>query len=422
MNLCRFYTDKGASTILISLAIIFLTGFLLSKITKLLKLPNVTAYILAGVIIGPYALDLIPHYVIDNMDFLSDLALGFIAFGVGKFFKKEVIKETGTKVILITISEAVLAGVLVMGVTYLFFSDLGFNFALLLGAIATATAPASTMMTIKEYKAKGEFVNTLLQVVALDDVVCLLLFSVATAVASSTNNGFNIASVLLPILYNFIFLIIGFLIGLILPMLMKKRSKNSKMIIVIASICIISGTASLLDISPLLSCMLLGSTYLNKTKDEEIFNSISQFEPPIMLAFFVMSGMNMNIAAFKVVGVVGIVYFIVRLIGKYLGTYISAKATNSSKEIKNYLGFALAPQAGVAIGLAFLANRILPSDVGETFLTVILCSSVLYELIGPILAKFALFKSKSIDLSDVKKQVEISESKDAIKDLKLAKK
>ena len=194
------------------------------------------------------------------------------------------------------------------------------------------------------------------------------------------------------------------------------------MIIVIASICIISGTASLLDISPLLSCMLLGATYLNKTKDEEIFNSISQFEPPIMLAFFVMSGMNMNIAAFKVVGVVGIVYFIVRLIGKYLGTYISAKATNSSKEIKNYLGFALAPQAGVAIGLAFLANRILPSDVGETFLTVILCSSVLYELIGPILAKFALFKSKSIDLSDVKKQVEISESKDAIKDLKLAKK
>ena len=422
MNLCRFYTDKGASTILISLAIIFLTGFLLSKITKLLKLPNVTAYILAGVIIGPYVLDLIPHYVIDNMDFLSDLALGFIAFGVGKFFKKEVIKETGTKVILITISEAVLAGVLVMGVTYLFFSDLGFNFALLLGAIATATAPASTMMTIKEYKAKGEFVNTLLQVVALDDVVCLLLFSVATAVASSTNNGFNIASVLLPILYNFIFLIIGFLIGLILPMLMKKRSKNSKMIIVIASICIISGTASLLDISPLLSCMLLGATYLNKTKDEEIFNSISQFEPPIMLAFFVMSGMNMNIAAFKVVGVVGIVYFIVRLIGKYLGTYISAKATNSSKEIKNYLGFALAPQAGVAIGLAFLANRILPSDVGETFLTVILCSSVLYELIGPILAKFALFKSKSIDLSDVKKQVEISESKDVIKDLKLAKK
>ncbi len=400
MNLYKLYENKGGSTILIALAIIFLAGFLLSRITKLLKLPNVTAYILAGVLIGPCVLDLIPHNVIDNMSFLSDLALGFIAFGVGRFFKKEVLKKTGMKVIFITLCEALLAGSLVTVVSYFLFPNLGFNFAILLGAIATATAPASTMMTINQYKAKGEFVNTLLQVVALDDVVCLLVYSVATAIVSSNTSGYiEILSIILPILYNFCFMIVGFITGLLLPSLMKGRSKNSQLIVVVGLICVIAGSASLFDISPLLSCMIFGAAYINKTDDEKIFAEVDAFSPPIMLPFFVMSGMNMDISAFKTIGLVGIVYFMVRLIGKYFGTYLSAKATHSSKEIKKYLGFALAPQAGVAIGLAFLGERMLPPEIGNTFLTVILCSSVLYELMGPILAKYALFKSKSINLN-----------------------
>ena len=152
--------------------------------------------------------------------------------------------------------------------------------------------------------------------------------------------------------------------------------------------------------------MIFGATYINKTDDEKIFAEVDAFSPPIMLPFFVMSGMNMDISAFKTIGLVGIVYFIVRLIGKYFGTYLSAKATHSSKEIKNYLGFALAPQAGVAIGLAFLGERMLSPEIGNTFLTVILCSSVLYELMGPILAKYALIKSKSINLDlNIKEEV-----------------
>ena len=210
LDLFRFYDGKGGSTILIALAIVFLSGFLLSKITKMLKLPNVTAYILAGVLIGPCVLDLIPPKIIDNMSFLSDLALGFIAFGVGRFFKKEVLKNTGVKVIIITCFEALLAGVLVTLAVYLLFPKMGFNFALLLGAIATATAPASTMMTINQYKAKGEFVNTLLQVVALDDVVCLLAYSIVAAIVSGSASGkIDAMQIVLPILYNVLFMIAG---------------------------------------------------------------------------------------------------------------------------------------------------------------------------------------------------------------------
>ena len=429
LDLYEFYDGKGGSTILIALAIILMSGFLLSRITKLLKLPNVTAYILAGVIIGPCVLDLIPHYIIDNMGFLSDLALGFIAFGVGKFFKKEVLKQTGIKVVVITLAEALFASFLVTFITYLLFPNLGFNFAILLGAIASATAPASTMMTINQYKAKGDFVNTLLQVVALDDVICLLAFSVATAIASSNSqNQINVLNIVLPILYNLGFMLVGLIVGLLLPSLTKGRSKNSKLIVVVGLICTIAGTASLVDVSPLLSCMIFGAIYLNKTNDEEMFAAVDQFDPPIMLPFFVMSGMNMDITAFKTIGIVGVVYFVTRLIGKYFGTYFSAKLCHSPNETKKYLGFALAPQAGVAIGLAFLAARILPQDIGDTFLTVILCSSVLYELLGPILAKYALIKSKSINpnINLVEEKADIiakeTEAIKPLKELKIVKK
>ncbi len=404
LKLYEYYDNFGSSTILIALAIIFLSGFILSRVTKLLKLPNVTAYIISGLLIGPYVLDLIPHNIIDNMSFLSDLALGFIAFGVGKFFKKEVLKGTGTKVIVITIFESLLAGILVTIVVGIFFPTMGWSFALLLGAIATATAPASTMMTINQYKAKGEFVNTLLQVVALDDVVCLLVFSIVTAIVEGTTSGnLQVINIILPIIYNIIFIIIGFVVGLVLPKVIKGRSANSKLIVTVGLICIISGICSLLEISPLLSCMVFGASYINVSKDERTFKYIEEFDPPIMLLFFVMSGMNMDLSAFGTIGIIGAVYFVIRIIGKYFGSFIGAKVVRSSKVTTNYLGFALIPQAGVAIGLAFLGQRMLSAEIGDTFLSVILCSSVLYEMTGPILAKFALVKSGSITMEMLKK-------------------
>ena len=408
LRLFEFYDNHGGATVLISLAIMFLSGFLLSRLTKLLKLPNVTGYIISGILIGPFVLDLIPHDMINNMSFLSDLALGFIAFGVGKFFKKEVLKATGIKVIIITTFEALLAGLLVSVLIGAIFPKMGWNFALLLGAIATATAPASTMMTINQYKAKGEFVNTLLQVVALDDVICLLVFSIVTAIVQGSDSGnIDALSIILPIVYNLIFILVGFLGGLILTFLVKGRSPNSKLIIAIGIICTICGACILLDISPLLSCMVFGASYINLTHDEKVFKYIDHFNPPVMLLFFVMSGMNMNLSAFATIGVIGILYFFIRIIGKYFGAWLGCKITKRDAKTTNYLGLALIPQAGVAIGLAFLGQRMLPNEIGNTFLSVILCSSVLYEMAGPILAKIALIKSgaitKEMMISDNKK-------------------
>lgn len=398
LKLYEFYDGKGGATILIALAIIFLVGFALSRITKLLRLPNVTGYILSGVLIGPFVLDLIPHNIIDNMSFLSDLALGFIAFGVGKFFKKDVLKATGIKVVIITTLEALAAGILVALIVGIAFPDMGWSFALLLGAIATATAPASTMMTINQYNAKGEFVNTLLQVVALDDVICLLVFSIVTAIVQGTDVGaMNVWNIILPIIYNVLFIVIGFVGGIILSYLVKGRSANSKLIIAVGIVCIISGSCILLDISPLLSCMVFGATYINITQDEKLFKYVDHFDPPIMLLFFVVSGMNMDLSAFATIGLIGVIYFIVRIAGKYFGAWAGCKITKRDNKTTNYLGLALIPQAGVAIGLAFLGQRMLPEDIGNTFLSVILCSSVLYEMCGPILAKFALIKSGAIN-------------------------
>lgn len=391
---------NDTTIILISLSIILLAGFLITRITKLAKLPDVTGYIIAGVLIGPYVLNLIPREMIDNIGFISDTALAFIAFGVGRFFKKETFKETGFGVIVVTLLESLLAGVLVtLSLRFMFHLD--WSFCLLLGAIATATAPASTMVTIRQYHARGNFVNMLLQVVAFDDAVCLTVFSVATAVVNA-GTGLNVSTsdILMPIIYNIGALVIGFISGVILSKLMTpKRSEDNRLILTISLLLGIAGLCAAVDVSPLLSCMLFSTTYINITKDKELYKQVERFTPPILSIFFVVSGMSLNISSFSTLGIVGIFYFIIRIVGKYLGAYLGCIMAKTTKEVRNYLGFALIPQAGVAIGLAFLGKRILSVTMGNMLLTIILSSSVLYELIGPVCAKFALIRSGAIKMN-----------------------
>lgn len=401
-NLNTLFDNFSLETeILLSLTIILLMGFLITRITKLLKLPNVTAYIIAGVLIGPTVFNIIPSEIINRMGFISDIALAFIAFGVGKFFKKDVLKQTGTKVVIITIFEAVMAFILVtLAMHYLFKIDKDdtWNFSLLIGAIATATAPASTIMTIKQYNAKGHFVNTLLQIVALDDVVCLLIFSVASAITNSSSEGtLSFMSILLPIVYNLGVIVLGFLLGFLLnKILSPKRSKDNRLIIIVAMLLGLSGLCGILDISPLLACMVFGATYINVSYDKELYHQLDNFTPPIMTIFFVLSGMKLDIESLKAAGIIGVAYFIIRIIGKYMGAFIGCCVTKEEKPLRNYLGLALIPQAGVSIGLAFLAERMLPTELGTMLVTIILSSSVLYELIGPACAKFAIFKTSII--------------------------
>ncbi len=388
---------SGTTIILTSLSIMLLAGFLVTRITKALKLPNVSGFIIAGILIGPYCFNLIPQNTIENASFIGDIALAFIAFNVGKFLRKEIFKESGARSIIITLFESLIPGILITILTrYLFKFD--WSFSLLLGAIATATAPASTIMTINQYEAKGKFVNTLLQVVALDDVVCLVIFSVIVAVINASRVG-EITSfdVLLPIIYNIIALIIGFFSGIVLSKLLTpNRSSDNRLILVIALLLAISGICTIFDISPLLACMVFGATYINTTHDKKLYAQINNFTPPVLSLFFVLSGIKLDIAALFTLGIVGVAYFLIRIIGKYIGAYIGCIVTDMEKPIRKYLGLALVPQAGVAIGLAFIGQRILPPDVGNRMMTIILASSVLYELVGPLSAKLALIYSGAI--------------------------
>ena len=388
---------NDTTIILLSLSLILIAGFLLTRITKLARLPNVTGYIIAGILIGPYVLNLIPQGMVKGMGFISDIALSFIAFDVGRFFKKEVFKETGTGVIWITLLESLVPGALItLSIRYIF--NLDWNFCLLLGAIATATAPASTMITIRQYHARGDFVNILLQVVAFDDAVCLIAFSVVAALINASGGaGISVRELILPIVYNIGALILGYAGGALLSKLMTpKRSEDNRLILTISLLLGIAGLCAAADISPLLACMVFGATYINLTDDYGLFNQVNEFTPPVLSMFFVVSGMSLDINSFKTAGMIGVVYFIVRIAGKYLGAYLGCAWANTTDKVRDYLGLALIPQAGVAIGLAFLGRRMLPVATGNMLLTIILSSSVLYELIGPVCAKFALIHSGSI--------------------------
>ena len=401
----KICSNSIVAQIIVSIAIMLFFGFLLTRLTKLLKLPNVTAYIIAGIIIGPYCINLIPNYIISGMDFLSDIALAFIAFSTGEFFKFSVLKKNGLKVIIITIFESLMATILVF-ITCFVILHLNLYFSIILGALAAATAPASTMMTIRQTKAKGDFVDTLLQVVALDDVVGLIAYSVAISIALSFNsNSLNIIDIIKPIFLNIGSLIIGGLFGLIMKLLIpQKRSKDNKLIISISLIFAFCGLCAIFDVSPLLGCMAMGTIYINSTNDEKLFKQLNYFSPPILLLFFVRSGVNFKLDSLfngsSLIGstpliIIGIIYFFIRIIGKYFGAYLGCLITKKDKKVRNYLGMALIPQAGVAIGLAALGARALGGEAGIALETIILASSVLYELIGPVLAKLSLYLSKS---------------------------
>lgn len=392
------YAEMEESTaVLCSLSIILFAGFLVTRLTKRLRLPNVTGYIIAGVLIGPCCLQMVPRGILEHMGFMNDIALAFIAFGVGKFFKKEILKEAGVRVVVVTLFEALAAGVLVtLSMKALF--HISWDFALILGAIATATAPASTMMTIHQYHAKGEYVNTLLQVVALDDVVCLLTFSAVVAVVNAGNDGhISAADVIMPFVSNGVGILLGGGSGVALSKLLTPgRSKDNRLILSVALLLALSGVCAILGVSPLLSCMVFGAVYMNLTDDRKLFKQINRFTPPIMSMFFIISGMNLDLGAIRTAGVVGLAYFFIRIVGKYAGVYAGCVVTGMPVNIRKYMGLALIPQAGVAIGLAFLGQRLLAPEMGDLLLTIILASSVLYELVGPACAKMSFFLAGAV--------------------------
>ena len=393
------------AVVIISLSLMMILAFLTTRVTKLLRLPNVTAYIVTGILIGTICMDLIPRRVIDGIAFLPDIALAFIAFSTGEFFRIDALKKSGWGVILLTLSESLLSSVLVFLALY-YALGLPLAFSIVLAALAAATAPASTMMTIRQTGAKGPFVDTLLQVVALDDIVGLVAYSVAISIAVSATSGeaFAVGTVVAPLLKNLAAVALGAVFGFVMKGILTHRNTDNRLIVSIALLFAFCGACAAFGISPLLGCMEMGTVYINTTDDTRLFRQLGYFSPPILLLFFVRSGLSFDLGALvSATGsigrypllVVGIVYFVVRIAGKYGGAFLGAIAAHKEESIRNYLGLALIPQAGVAIGLAALGARTLGGEMGKALETIILASSVLYELIGPACGKLSLYLSHS---------------------------
>lgn len=413
-----FYKNNNVSIaiqISISIGIILLVAFLLTRITKLLKLPNVTAYIISGVVIGPFVLNMIPNTVASGMSFVTDIALGFISFSIGRYFDVSNIKKGLGKIIVITLCESVICAV---GVTLVMWAcNLEFGVALILGAIASTTSAVSTMMTIKQYRCSGDFVDNTLKVIALDNVFGLLLFSVVVSISTNMLSGnANVdifRTVFLPILLNIAVIAIGGLFGFILARIITpSRSKDNRLILTVAMVLFLIGICGLfsiiddsISISPLLSTMIFGTTYVNLTHDSKLVDQLNDFSAPITLWFFVMSGINFKLDMIASVGIAGIAYLFVRIVLKYAGASLGAFITKSDKNTLKYLGMPLIPQAGVSIGLATLAASMLTgiSDYGDKIAAIVVSTGIIYEIIGPAMAKLSLKLAGGLTEDTIKK-------------------
>ncbi|MBU5439926.1 cation:proton antiporter [Tissierella sp. MSJ-40] len=389
--------------ILFYVAIILLAGMGTAKILAKFKLPNVTGYLIAGLIIGPSILGLIPKDSTEQLSIISEVALAFIAYSIGSEFNLEHLKKVGKGIITITMFEALTAVVLV-DLTMIFIFKQSVPFSIVLGAIAAATAPAATLMVVRQYKAKGPVVNTLLPVVAIDDAVGIMAFGISTTIAKSLiNNSTNISIyglVIYPLIEILGALILGFVMGLFLILISKKSKGEDELLsIVIAILFATAGIAIRFNFSSLLACMMVGATLTNLApNNKKLFNAAEKFTPPIFISFFTIAGVQLNLSILKEVGLIGAGYVIIRVIGKMLGAYVGAKISDLPQTVQKYLGFTLIPQAGVAIGLSMIAQNILPLSYGAQIRTIVLAGTVVYELVGPLITKTALIKAGEINI------------------------
>ena len=409
------------STILISLSLALIFGLVMSRAAKLFNLPAVTSYLIGGLLLGPYAIGAfgIPGIGFNSLEDLNALAivtqaaLGFIAFLIGNEFRVKDLKVMGRQAIIVGIAQAVITTLIVdAGIIVLHFAFpelISLSSAIVLGAIAAATAPAATLMVVKQYKAKGPLTKLLLMVVAIDDAVGLIVFALSFGIATALESGaISLVSVLVePILEILLSVILGAVLGWALnAMEIYFHSRSKRLSVAVAFVILTVGVASLefeiagvkCGFSLLLACMILGAVFCNICEaSEELMDRTDRWSSPVNILFFVLSGaeLDLKIIANPMVLIIGLVYIALRSFGKIFGAFISAKATNCSKEIQEHLGITLLPQAGVALGMALQATAL---NDGAVVRNVILFSVLVYELVGPNLTKRSLVKAGEIDL------------------------
>ena len=409
----------GTVGILLSLSIALLAGLLLSRLAKKIRLPAVTAYLVAGVLIGPFllgAFDIpgigITHSQLKGFGIIADVALGFIAFSMGNEFRLAQLKKIGKQATVIGVFQALFTTLIVDGVLiglhFLMPDKLTLSAAIVLGAVATATAPAATLMVVKQYKAKGPVTDILLPVVALDDAVGLMVFAVSFGIAKSLSLGsVDLLSVVLePLLEVILSLGLGFIMGLLFTLCERYFHSRSKRMAVSVTFVMMTVAISCIKFSvggvhvgfsSLLACMMLGTVFCNFCDvSEELMDRADRWTTPILILFFVISGAELELSVFAdaAVVIIGIVYIISRSIGKYTGAGISARMTKCDSNIVKYLGITLLPQAGVALGMAIKAVELGPD--GAIVRNITLFAVLIYEIVGPFLTKVALTRAGDI--------------------------
>ena len=416
--------------ILIVLAVFIIVGLLATRIIRLFNLPNVTGYLIAGLLIGPsmflliskiFNIDLLyyDNYsdAVNKLSLLSDVALGFIALSIGVEFKLHHLKEIGKKVFIITLFQALTTTLFVDVALIALHKVLGISLgvAVTLGAIATATAPAATLLVVRQYNAKGPVVDTLLPVVALDDAVGLMVFSISFAIAKVYDTGADItimAVLVNPLVEIFASLLVGFGLGALMTLIskaFKSRANTLGLLIAFSLLCV--GLSQIqfhfgeveFSFSSLLVCMMLGATYANLRKDTQRYLArVDEFTPPLFLSFFVISGASIDFSVINSISIVlvALIYIVVRSLGKYSGAYVGSLIEKAEPDVRKYLGITLLPQAGVAIGMANMAKAAFDvhgSHNGDIIYTIVLTATLVYELVGPMLTKIALEKANEID-------------------------
>ncbi len=376
---------------------IFLAGALIAgKIVKQMHMPNVTGYLVMGILIGPHCLNILDQDVISHFSIVSDMALGFIAFSIGAEFSIKYLRKVGKSPVVIAVLEGLTATILV-DITLLV---LGYDtpLALALGAIASATAAASTLMIVKQYKSKGPVTNTLLPVVAMDDAVALMSFGISMAIIKVISSGsFSAKAMLMPLVEIFGALIFGAILGFIMTQLVRLYTgRGNRLAVTVGMTFLCIGVCNMTGLSSLLACMMMSAVFANTSRyTDKIFEPLDRITPPFYMMFFILSGASLDITIIPKIGLVGAVYVIVRVLGKMLGAYIGAVISKAPSVVKKYLGLTLIPQEGVAIGLVTVAKGTLPK-YGNTIQTVVLCGIVIYELLGPLITKTTLKAAKEI--------------------------
>ena len=413
-------------TTLLCLSIALFAGLMLSRLAKLAQLPAVTAYLIAGVLIGPFCLGLlgvegigfISFEDIEKYSLISDVALGFIAFSIGNEFRLNELKHIGKKATIIGIFQAVFTTLVVdavlIGLHFIIPDKFPIESAIILGAVASATAPAATLMVVKQYKAKGPVTSTLLPVVALDDAVGLVLFSISFGVAKAINQGEpDIVSIIVePILEVILSIALGVAMGLFFTFIERFFHSRSKRLSVSVAFVFVTVAISMLSFnikgvhiafSPLLSCMMLGTVFCNICDfSAELMDRLDRWTAPIYVLFFVLSGAELDLKVFTdfTVVLIGLVYIVFRCAGKYFGASISADISKAEPNVKKYLGITLFPQAGVALGMAMKALTF-GGTIGSLVANITLFSVLIYEIVGPFLTKLSLTKAGEIDINNI---------------------